>query len=131
MNELLEYIKDVNFDKQLKKLNKKLKNKTIVIYGSGLLFKTIQANYDISNLNIIGISDRKYLIHEEGEKDCGFPIIPLSKIVDYKPDYVLIATLKFLEIMDNFIHEDFRGTKIKVLPLVDKPLWKMIKEIFE
>ena len=113
------------------KLNKKLKGKTIVIYGSGLLFQKVLSNYDLSELNIIGISDRKYIEDDEGKKDLGYPIVPLTKIVDYKPDYVLISTLKFLEIMDNFIHKDFKGTKIKVLPLVDKPFWKMIKEIFE
>lgn len=128
---MLEYLKQVKFDRQLKKLNKKLKGKTIVIYGSGLLFQKVLSNYDLSELNIIGISDRKYIEDDEGKKDLGYPIVPLTKIVDYKPDYVLISTLKFLEIMDNFIHKDFKGTKIKVLPLVDKPFWKMIKEIFE
>ena len=131
MDEMLEYLKQVKFDRQLKKLNKKLKGKTIVIYGSGLLFQKVLSNYDLSELNIIGISDRKYIEDDEGKKDLGYPIVPLTKIVDYKPDYVLISTLKFLEIMDNFIHKDFKGTKIKVLPLVDKPFWKMIKEIFE
>ena len=43
-----------------KKLNKKLKGKTIVIYGSGLLFQKVLSNYDLSELNIIGISDRKF-----------------------------------------------------------------------
>ena len=131
MDEQLEYLKSVHFDKQLKKLNKKLKNKSVVIYGTGILFQKLKENYDLSNLNIIGVSDRKFTEEQEGQETLGYKIIPLDKIVEYKPDYVLIATLKFLGIMDDFKNNVFRGTKIKVLPLVDKPFITLLKEIFE
>ena len=131
MDELLEELKKYKFDKQLKKHNKKLKNKTIIIYGTGLFFQKIIENYDLSGLNIIGVSDRKYTSEEEGKEVFGYKIVPLDKIIDYKPDYVLISTLKFLGIMDDFKNNVFRGTKIKVLPLVDKPFLTLLKEIFE
>lgn len=131
MDNLLESLEEYKFKKQLEKLNKKLKNKTVVIYGTGLLFQKIKENYDLSNLNIIGVSDRKYTTEEEGRESFGYKIIPLEKIVDYKPDYILISTLKFLGIMDDFKNNVFKGTKIKVLPLVDKPFLTLLKEIFE
>ena len=131
MDNLLESLEDFKFKKQLVKLNKKLKNKTVVIYGTGLLFQKIKENYDLSKLNIIGVSDRKYTTEEEGRESFGYKIIPLEKIVDYKPDYILISTLKFLGIMDDFKNNVFKGTKIKVLPLVDKPFFTLLKEIFE
>ena len=131
MDELLKELKKYKFDKQLKKYNKKLKNKTIIIYGTGLFFQKIIENYDLSGLNIIGVSDRKYTSEEEGKEVFGYKIVPLDKIIDYKPDYVLISTLKFLGIMDDFKNNVFRGTKIKVLPLVDKPFLTLLKEIFE
>ncbi len=131
MDNLLESLEEFKFKKQLVKLNKKLKNKTVVIYGTGLLFQKIKENYDLSNLNIIGVSDRKYTTEEEGRESFGYKIIPLEKIVDYKPDYILISTLKFLGIMDDFKNNVFKGTKIKVLPLVDKPFLTLLKEIFE
>ena len=131
MDNLLESLDEFKFKKQLVKLNKKLKNKTVVIYGTGLLFQKIKENYDLSNLNIIGVSDRKYTTEEEGRESFGYKIIPLEKIVDYKPDYILISTLKFLGIMDDFKNNVFKGTKIKVLPLVDKPFLTLLKEIFE
>lgn len=131
MDNLLESLKEYKFKKQLEKLNKKLKNKTVVIYGTGLLFQKIKENYDLSNLNIIGVSDRKFTTEEEGRESFGYKIIPLEKIVDYKPDYILISTLKFLGIMDDFKNNVFKGTKIKVLPLVDKPFLTLLKEIFE
>ena len=52
-NELLDYLQRVKFDKQIKKLTKKLKDKTVVIYGTGLLFQEVLKNYDLSGLNII------------------------------------------------------------------------------
>ena len=131
MDNLLESLEEFKFKKQLVKLNKKLKNKTVVIYGTGLLFQKIKENYDLSNLNIIGVSDRKYTTEEEGRESFGYKIIPLEKIVDYKPDYILISTLKFLGIMDDFKNNVFKGTEIKVLPLVDKPFLTLLKEIFE
>ena len=91
----------------------------------------IKENYDLSDLNIIGVSDRKYTSEEEGKESFGYKIVPLDKIIDYKPDYVLISTLKFLGIMDDFKNNVFKGTKIKVLPLVDKPFLTLLKEIFE
>ena len=45
-------MKSNNFDKQFEKLIKRLKNKTVVIYGAGKMFQEIQNNYDLSKLNI-------------------------------------------------------------------------------
>lgn len=131
MSELLAHLKRIKFDKQLKKLNRKLKNKTVVIYGTGLLFQEILKNYDLSDLNIIGVSDRKYSSEDENKKEFGFNIIPLEKINDYKPDYILISTLKFLNLMNDFRNNVFKDSRITVLPLVDKPFLELLKEIFQ
>ena len=131
MDEQLEYLKSVKFEKNLNKLNRKLKNKTVVIYGTGILFQKILKNFDLSKHNIIGISDRKYLDADEGREELGYKIIPLEKIADYKPDYILVATLKFLSIIDDFQNNLFKGKGIKILPLVDKPFLTLLKEIFE
>lgn len=131
MDELLEKLKEVKFEKQLLKMNKRFKGKKIIVYGTGLFFQKIKENYDLSNLNIIGVSDRKYTLDDEGKESLGYKIVPLDKIVDYKPDYVLISTLKFLNIMDDFRNNIFKGAKIKVLPFVDKPFFTLLLEIFE
>lgn len=130
MDDLLEQLETFKFDKYLKKLNRKLKNKTVIIYGAGLLFNKIIENYDLSNLNVIGISDRKFAREEEGQEAFGYKIIPLEKIKDYNPDYILISTINYMPILDDFVHNLFKKTKIKVLPLVDKPFWVLLKEIF-
>ena len=131
VDEHLEFLQSVKFDEQLKKLNKKLKGKSIVIYGTGILFQKILKNYDLTKLNIIGVSDMKFTLDKEGEDCLGYKIIPLDKIKDYNPDYILVATLKFLGILENFRNNIFKDTKTKVLPLVDKPFFTLLKEIFE
>lgn len=130
MDDLLEHLKKVKFEKQLLKLNKKLHNKKVVIYGTGLLFQRVIKNYDLSKLDIIGISDMKYTPQQEGTTEFGYKIIPLDKIASYKPDYVLISTINFLNIMENFKNNVFVDTKIKILPLVDKSFLMLLKEIF-
>lgn len=128
--ELLEHLKKVKFDKYLNKLNKITKNKTVIIYGAGALFQTVNDKYDLSKFNIIGISDIKYNQSDEGKEFLGYKIIPKEKMADYNPDIVLIATLKYLGIMENFADKIFFGTKTKVYPLVKVPYWDLIKEIW-
>lgn len=51
----LEMLKKINFAKHLKKLERKYKNKKILLYGMNEEFFTIIQNFDLSYLNIIGI----------------------------------------------------------------------------
>ena len=127
----LKILEDVKFENQLKRLNKKLKNKKIIIYGAGTFFEKVLKNYDLSNINIIGVSDSKFAPQQEGEFYLNYKIIPFDKILEYEPDYVLISTLKFMNILNDFRNEVFHKTKIKVLPLVDRPLFDLVKELFE
>ena len=129
MDEHLELLVKYKFQKRLEKLNKKLKNKKILIYGTGMFFKKIKNNYDLSNLNIVAVSDKKYALNEKGSLDMGYEIVPFDDIVEYNPDYILIATLNVFEIF-TCLKKITKGTKIKVAPLVDKPFWDLLKEIF-
>lgn len=126
-----EYLLKNNFEKYLHKLKKKLKNKSIVIYGSGVLFQYIQENFDLSALNIIGISDMKFLPEQEGEDFLGYKIIPKSKLKEYAPDVILVATLYYIEIIEDFEINIFPDPKTQIYPLVKKNFWDLIKEIWE
>ena len=64
--DLEEYLKLIDFDSQYKKLIRKFKNKKILLYGGGKLFRLINERYDLSKLNIIGICDKVFNIDEEG-----------------------------------------------------------------
>ena len=131
MADFEQYLQNIHFDKYLKKMNKKLANKKIIIYGVGLFFKYIQENYDLSLLDVIGVSDLKFKNTDEGEKYLNYNIIPLDRIISYNPDYVIVAAINYEKIIDNFEMNIFNNTKIKVIPLARKSLWSLIKRIWE
>lgn len=124
------HLENIKFEKNLDKLKKKLKNKTSIIYGTGSFFKYINENYDLSKLNIIGISDMKFDDNDEGKDFLGYKMVPKNKIISYKPDYVIVATLKYISIVEDFELNILNKTKIKVLPLAKIPLLQLIKDIW-
>lgn len=124
-------LENIGFEKYLKKLVKKLAGKKVVIYGTGTFFQYIQKNYDLSGLNIIGVSDMKFSNEQEGQDFLGYKIIPKSRIAEYPVDCVLVATLQYLSIVEDFCLNVFNKTKIKVYPLARIPLSQMIKHIWE
>ena len=121
-----EYFEKHNFNKQFKNLIKKMKNKRLVIYGTGKLFQYALENYDFAKLNIIGISDYKYKNSQSGSIDLGYKIILRQDIIKHNPDYIIVATQNYLNIMKYFA--EGYGEE-KVLPLVEKNFIDLIKEI--
>ena len=131
MDEHLELLKKYKFEKQLSKLNKKLKNKTILVYGAGIFFKKIKDNYDLSSLNLIGISDKKFQLNQEGQEEFGLKIVPYDKIWELNPDVILIATLNTFNIYKSLKKElKEKVLKCKLMPLVDKPFFDLLAEVF-
>lgn len=131
MTEYFEtYLKEIKFEKYLEKLKKKIGRKSIILYGAGAYFQYIQTNYDLSGLNITGISDMKFSESDEGRDYLGYKIIPKNKICGYNPDYILVATLNYLSIIEDFKLNYFCHTKTKIYPLARMPLSMLIKEIW-
>ncbi len=128
--EFKEYLENIKFDKYLIKLKSKFKNKKIIIYGAGALFQYINKHYDLSEFNIIGISDAKFLMEHEGQDFDGYKIIPKEKMKEYNPDIVLIATQKYISIVEDFALNIFKNSKTKVFPLARISFWKLLKEIW-
>lgn len=129
MSEYFEkYLKSINFEKNLSGLKKKLKNKTVIIYGTGLLFQYINENYDLSCLNIIGISDMKYAEEMEGQVDLGYKIIPKSMMTKYNPDYVLVGSENYMGLIES-LNLEFEG--LKFLPLAKKNWIEIVKVIWQ
>jgi len=75
----------------LPKLLKRLKNKKVVFYGAGVYLELIKKYFDLSSLNVIAISDKKFENMEESEF-LGYKTCSPDKIKDLNPDYVIITT---------------------------------------
>ena len=80
----------------------------------------ILKNYDLSDLNIIGISDLKFTEENIGQRAFGYNVIPKNKIREYNPDYILVSAKNYENIVNDFKSNIFKKTKTKVLPLVKK-----------
>lgn len=128
-NEMISFLEKYKFDKQLKKLNKKLKNKKVLIYGAGLLFQAIKENYDLSKLNIIAISDQKFAENEE-EYFAGYKTCKPADIASLNPDYVLVSTVRTISIIEYLRYVLLEDKEIKILPFVRKSIIDTIKEIW-
>lgn len=130
MTTIEEHLKTCKFDNHFKKLTKKLKDKTILIYGAGTLFQHIQKNYDLTRLNIIAISDGKYLPEQKGQKDLGYTIIPKDDLESFNADIVLLGLQNYVEVLCDFASGIYKNKNTKILPLVKIPTWKLLKDIW-
>lgn len=133
MNELNQF-EMYNFGKQLDKLVKKYKNKKIVIYGAGKFCQTIMDNYDLSKLNIIAISDKKFknVNLDSSEIYMNYKCVSPQNIHLLKPDIVLISVEKPFNIEKYFCTELFKqtGKKFKYGLIFDVPLSVKFEEEF-
>lgn len=129
-NENHEYLEGFNFGKHIKYLTKKLKDKSIILYGAGSYLEVIKKYYDLSGLNIIGIADKRF--EKEGNSESeflGYKTIKPCDIKEIHPDYVLVATKFFVNITEDLMMNLLKDTDIKVRPLVKKSFFVLLKEI--
>ena len=123
------YLEQFNFEKRLEKLKKHLKGKKIILYGAGVFAQAIMTYYDLSGLDIIGISDRKFS-HNDVNEFYGYKTYAPEDIVNAKPDYVLVMNKFFVNLIDDLDRNLLRNTKIRLKPIVKKPFMVLWKEIF-
>lgn len=125
----INYCGKYNFSKTLKSHKKKLKNKTVMIYGAGVFFQAIQKYYDLSSINIIGISDKQFETNKP-ETKFGFKTYKPSEIKDVSPDYTLISTKFYLDIAEDLYFNFLKNTKIKIRPLLSKNFFRLLREVW-
>lgn len=101
-----EYFERKDLQKTINKLSEKLKNKKVLLYGDGIVSRVIQERYDLSKLNIVAITDKKFMGCDYDETKYK-PVSPSKlNLVDF--DTVLIA-LKDSKTIKNY----FNDNKIK------------------
>ena len=128
--DFIRYLERINFQKHLNKLAKKLKDKTIIIYGAGAFFNALNEKYDLSVLNIIAIADRKFINHEPELQYAGYKACAPDEITSLKSDYVLVSMLYFVSVIEDLEETCLRSSKIKIKPLINKPFVEVWKEIW-
>ena len=124
------YLYKFKFEKTLPKLIKELKGKTVILYGAGPFLELILKNYDLSGLNILGVSDKRFYFHEENETWQGYKVFSPDELKELKPNYVLVSTKLYINIIESLYYDTLKDTNIKIKPLVKKPLFTLIKEIW-
>lgn len=128
-DEIKDFLLEKNFQKKLNQISKKYKNKAVIFYGAGILFDVFVDNYDLNFLNIIGVSDIKFLKDDEYKK---FKAFPPQDILKHKPDVVLISVME-----PEFIEDYFSNVlipqigKFKYEPLVQESFLDLLKELRE
>lgn len=128
MQNLLDFLKKVNFEKQLKKLEKLYKDKKVLIYGAGLFFETINNNYDLNGLNIIGISDKNKTSDDNIQTLYGYQAVKPDDIKKINPDIILVCVLDPIYLIEA-LKRDY--DKIKIAPFVNKGRKKFFEEILK
>lgn len=125
----LEYALKYKFESYLKNLKKKLKNKKIMVYGAGLFFRLLCEYFDFSDLNIIGVVDKKYKNVDENKEFLGYKTFKPENIISENPDYLIIATKKFVPIFENLYFDYLDKTNIKIIPIIKKNIFSLLSEI--
>ena len=125
-----QILEELKFEKHLKKLSQKFKNKKIILYGTGIMLDYIVDNFDLSSFNIVAVTDIKYLTFKE-ESYKGYKVITPNELLNSEFDLILITTQYPVAIRNYLRKELFKNRKKpKIWFLLNKPLKLYFEEIF-
>lgn len=127
--QLLEYFHSINVQKQLNKLTQKYKNKKIVIYGAGEYFQILYENFDLSHLNIVGISDKKFETSKEANFTVYKPLTP-SELKEFDYDAIIMALFDDTKVRNYLEFELLFNTQNEdklIIPIIKPSLIDYIK----
>ena len=125
------YYKEIDAERQLKKLARQYKNKKIIVYGAGLMSNVLLENYDLSELNIVAFCDAKFTNNDE--KYFSYNTIAPQELANAEFDVLLINVFRWEDIENNTKFSQFIGTKnedVIVKRLLSPTLKFILKNIF-
>ncbi len=121
---------ELNFEKHLLKLQKKFKDKKIILYGAGIMMDYIVKNYDLGGFNIVAVSDKKFKLKEESVY-FGYKATAPEFLAGMKADIILITTQYPYSMLRYLRKEIYVHAKMpKAYFLLNKPFLLYAEEIF-
>lgn len=108
------YFEKRHFQNKIDKLAKKLNGKKILLYGNGMISQILQEDYDLSKLNIVAVTDRKYL-GCDGNKKENYTTIEPNKLDTIDFDVILIALKQSKQIKQSFLDKGFTKKIIRLV----------------
>lgn len=125
-----EILENLHFGEHLKNLEKKFKNRKVIIYGAGILFDYICENYNLKNLNIVAIADKKFEMTPAANYK-GYRAINPEQLKSEDFDILLIANnypVKIKQFLETVVFK--KEKKPKIYFMLNKPLSLYVEEIF-
>ena len=108
-----------------------MKNKKVMFYGTGIFFQLINQYFNLSEINVLGVVDKKYKNVNENKEYLGYKTFKPEQIIDMNPDYVIITTKMFVPIAGDLYFDYLEKTNIKLIPILKRNIFELLKEIAE
>ena len=107
-------------EEYIKKLKERLKDKKVIIYGAGKFFRLLNSKGVFSDLNVIGICDKKYLQEDEAGQESGYNIISIENLASFRPDYIIAAVQKPLALINELQRLNFNVVPVIKISFLQK-----------
>lgn len=128
-----DYLKELDAQVKINRLAKMYKNKKIAIYGAGQYSMAIFENYDLSKLNIVAISDRKF--NDITKRNFfGLNCVAPFELPQIDFNILLVANLDYYNFSRMLDREILYGTKkanIEMRPLIKVTFSDLLKKKLE
>lgn len=125
-----DYLEKKKAQKLIDKYAELYNEKKIVLYGVDLFTGDLFRNYNLSGLNIIGVSDESFKNHHDGEY-YGYKKLSPYDLLETEFDILLITTYDDMEAKDFLKKDLFQGEEIKfkIKTLIKMNLFEYIKAL--
>ena len=124
------YLKKKNAQNLIDKFAKNYEGKKIILYGVNLFSGDLFRNYDLSKLNIIGVSDQNFQ-NDSGDDYYGYKKFKADQLFEIDFDILLITAYDDLEIKFFLKNELLKGKneKFKIRTLIRMNLFEYIRAL--
>lgn len=121
----MEIFNEKNIQKRVDYLARRYKGKKVVIYGAGDYFLNLRDKCDLSGLNIVGISDRKFEVSKD-ENPAGYTPLTPEELKTFDFDVIFVLLKNDEKMCDYLEYQLLMNTKNE-----DKTVIPMLKNRFK